>query len=75
MSNLWIFFIPAIYPEHNYTLQDEREAVLNAKYLFTTASSFSTQHSLPPEKAFITRAQWAFANAQSSGPCCLAVNK
>lgn len=76
-EQLVIFFISIIYPEHNYTLQDEREAVLNVKYLFTavSSSSFCTQHSLPPEKAFITTARWAFASAQSSRPCCLAVNK
>ena len=34
MSNFWFFFfISIIYPEHNYTLQDERESVLNVKHL------------------------------------------
>lgn len=44
MANLWFFFNSIIYPEHNSTLQDEREAVLNVKYLFTAASS-SLRHS------------------------------
>ena len=41
MSNFW-FFISIIYPEHNYTLQNKRETVLNVKYRVYILLALST---------------------------------